>query len=209
MEKRCGEIDRRGVASRVERHKRLGPRCGAPRAVAGPVGQERADGGDPQFRGPLEEASTERVVEIRGEEIGKRSLERLSGRDGIARVDRLPRSVDATAHRRLAPGPEDVEGQGTDRHRRVGPGCERHEALGIGLRPRCLGRSHRPAEKCLVERPCGNALCKLAPHSSQREIVDRPGCFGGHPRVGVVQESSHDVTAKTPQGDHRSQTHPR
>ena len=109
----------------------------------------------------------------------------------------------------MAPGAEDVEGQGPHRRRGIGAGGKRHEALGIGLRPRCLGRSHRPAEKSLVERSGDDARRELAPGPGQREIMDRPGRFGSDPRIGIVEESSHDVAAKTPQRDHRSQTHPR
>ena len=109
----------------------------------------------------------------------------------------------------MAPGAEDVEGQGPHRRRRIGAGGKRHEALGIGLRPRCLSRSHRPAQKSLVERSGSDARRQLAPGPGQREIVDRPGRFGGDPRVGIVEESSHDVAATAPKGDHRSQTHPR
>ena len=39
--------------------------------------------------------------------------------------------------------------------------------------------------------------------------MDRPGSFGRHARVGIVEESSHDVAATAPQRDHRRQTDPR
>ena len=209
MEERRGESNRRGIAGSIERGERLGTRHRTPRFVAGPLGQQRPNRTDPQLGSRLEKAGAERVVEIRGKERGERGLEGLPGGAGIARFDRLPRSVDATAQRRLAPGAEDVEGQGPDRRRRIGAGGKRHEALGIGLRPRCLGRSDRPAQKSLVERSGGNSRRELAPGPGQREIVDRPGRFGGDPRVGIVEESSHDVAATAPQRDHRRQTDPR